>query len=85
MHTKATDNINFGGVVSVTFLVVVDSLEFIRLLLVKVSHLGEDFRISGYLGDQDVVPLQSLASHTDQFINVSDLVNDFIRVGDNSV
>lgn len=85
VHTKATDDINFGGVIPVTLLVVVDSLELIRLLLVEVSHLGEDFRVSGYLGDQDIVPLESLASHTDQFINMSYLINNLITVRNDSV
>jgi len=85
VHTKATDDINFGGVVPVTLLIVVDSLELIRLLLVEVSHLGKNFRVSGHLGDQDVVPLEGLASHTDQFINMGNLVNNLITIRNNSV
>ena len=45
VHTQAGDHVNLGRVVSVTFLVVVDGLEFILLLLIKVAHLGEDFRV----------------------------------------
>jgi len=85
VHAQATDHINFRRIVPVTFLVVMDSLELIRLLLVKVSHLGKDFRVRWHLGDEDVVPFQSLTSHTDQLVHVSDLVDDFITVGDYSV
>lgn len=78
MHTEARDHINLGRVVPVRFLVEVHSLELVLLLLIEVTHLSEDLRITRHLGDQDVVPFQSLASHTDQFVNVSDLVDNFV-------
>lgn len=41
-----------------------NGLELILLLLIQIAHLGEDFRVAGYLGDQDVVPLEGLSAHT---------------------
>ena len=46
VHTQARDNINFGWVVSVTLLVVMHSLELILFLLIKVTHLSQDLRVS---------------------------------------
>jgi len=85
VHAEARDDVNLGRVVPVGLLIVVDSLEFVRLLLVQVSHLGQHFRVGRHLGDQDIVPLQGLAPHADQLVHVSDLVDNFITVGDYSV
>lgn len=85
VHTKARDDINLSRVVSITFLVVVNSLELILLLLVEVTHLGKDFRVSWNLGHEDVVPFESLSSHSDKLINMSDLIDDFIAVWNDSV
>ena len=85
MHTQARDNIDFSWVIPVGLLVIVNSLEFILLLLVEVTHLGEDLRISWHFGHQNVVPLKSLSSHTDQLVNMSNLIDDFITVWDDSV
>ena len=85
MHAQARNNVYFGGVVPVTLLVVVDSLELVLLLLVQVAHLREDFRVCGHLSDKDVVPLEGLPAHANQFINVGNLVDNFIRVRNNSM
>jgi len=42
MHAQAGNNVDFCRVVPVGFLVVVNGLEFVLLLLIKVSHLGEN-------------------------------------------
>jgi len=63
----------------------VHCLELILFLLVKVAHLGKNFRVRRNLGDQDVIPLESFTSHTNQLVNMSDLVKDLIRVGNNGV
>ena len=62
-----------------------DVLELVLFLLVEISHFGEDFRVSWDLGDQDVVPLKSLSSHTNEFINMGNLVDNFVTVWDDSV
>jgi len=85
VHTQAGDDINLGWVVSVTLLVVVDVLELVLFLLVEVSHLSQDFRVSRDLGNQDIVPLQGLSSHTDELVHVSDLVDDLITVRNDGV
>ena len=78
VHAKARDHVNLGRVVAVRLLVEVNGLELILLLLVKVSHLGKNFRISRNFGNQDVVPFESLTTHTNQLINMGDLVNDLV-------
>jgi hypothetical protein len=85
VHTEARDHIDLGWVVSIRLLVVVHGLEFVLLLLVEVSHLGQNIRVGWHLGDEDVVPLQGLSSHTNQFVNVSDLIDNFVTVWDDSV
>lgn len=82
MHTKARDYIDFGWVIAIRLLVVVNSLELILFLLIQVAHLGKDLTIRGYLCDQDVVPLDSLSPHTDQLVHMSYLVDDLIAVWD---
>ena len=57
VHAQARDHIDLGGIVPVTFLVEVHGLELVLLLLVQVAHLGEDFRVTWHLCDQDIVPL----------------------------
>ena len=56
VHAEARDYIDLRWIVPVALLVEVDSLELILLLLVEVAHLGQDFRVTGHLCDQDVVP-----------------------------
>jgi len=85
VHAQAGDDVYFGGVVAVAFLVVVDGLELVLLLLVEVAHLGEDFRVGGDFGDKDIVPLQSLSPHSNQLIHMCDLIDHLIRVGNNRV
>lgn len=85
VHAQAGDNIDLRWVVSVTFLVEVNRLELVLLLLVEVAHLSEDFRIARHLGDQNVVPLKSLATHADKLVDVSDLVQNLVTVGDDRV
>ena len=85
MHTKTRNDINFSWIVSVALLIVVDSLEFILFLLVQVTHLSQNFGVRGDLGDQNIVPFESLASHTDQLIDVGNLVDDFVAVRDDGV
>ena len=80
VHAQAGDNIDLRWVVSVTFLVEVNSLELVLLLLVEVAHLSEDFRIARHLGDQNVVPLKSLATHADKLVHVSNLVQKLLTV-----
>ena len=74
MHAKAGDNVDFGRVVSVAFLVEVNSLELVLFLLVKVAHFGENFRVRGDLSYQDIVPFEGLSAHTNEFIDVRDLI-----------
>lgn len=85
MHTQARDHINFGRVVAVRLLVKVDGLELILLLLVKVTHLGKNLRVRGHFGDQDIVPFKGLAAHTNQLVDMGDLVDNLVTVGDDSV
>jgi len=85
VHTETRDHVDFGGVVSVTFLVIVNSLKLILLLLVKVTHLCKNLRVCGHLGNEDVIPFESLSSHSDKFINMGDLVNDLITVWNDCV
>ena len=85
VHSEARDHIDLRWIVPVALLVEVDSLELILLLLVEVAHLGQDFRVTGHLSDQDVVPLEGLTTHADQLVNVSDLVQDFIAVWNDRV
>jgi len=85
MHSQAGDYVNLGRVVSVGLLVVVHSLEFILLLLVEIAHFGQYFWISWHLGNKDVVPFQSLSSHANKFVDMSDLINYFITIGDDSM
>ena len=85
VHTQARDHINLGRVVAVRLLVEVDGLELILLLLVEVTHLRKNFRVRGHLRNQNVVPLEGLATHTNQLVDVSDLVDNLVTVGDNGV
>lgn len=64
VHTETTDDVNLGRVVAIRLLVVVHSLILVLLQLVKVTHLSEDLRIRWYLGDEDIVPFESLSLHT---------------------
>ncbi len=65
MHAEARYNIDLCRVVAVRLLIVMNCLELILLLLIQIAHLGEDFRVAGYLGYQDVVPLEGLSTHAD--------------------
>ena len=85
MHAETRDDIDLGGVVPVGLLVVVDGLELVLLLLIQVAHLSEDLRVTRHLSDQDVVPLQGLSAHTDQLIDVCDLVDHLVAVRDDRV
>lgn len=85
VHAEATNNVDLGGVVPVTLLVVVDCLEFIGLLLIKIAHFGENFGVTGDLSDQDIVPLQGLAAHTNQLVYMSDLIDNFVAVRNDCV
>jgi len=82
MHTQAGYHIDLRRVVPVGLLVVVHGLEFILLLLIEVAHLREDLRVAWDLGDQDVVPLERLSTHTDQLVNMSYLIDHLVGVGD---
>jgi len=85
VHAEARNDVDLRRVVPVGLLVEVHCLELVLLLLVQVAHFGEDFRVTGHLGDEDVVPLEGFTAHTDQLVNMSDLVQDFIAVGDDGV
>lgn len=85
VHSETRDYINFGWVVSVTLLVVMHGLEFVLLLLVEVAHLGQDLGVSWHFGNEDVVPLEGLSSHSDELVHVSNLVNHLVTVWDDSV
>jgi len=63
----------------------VNCLKFILFLLVQIAHFGKDLRVAGYLGDQNVVPFESFSSHSDEFVDVSNLVQNFIAIGNNGV
>jgi len=64
MHTEAGDDINLRWVVPVTLLIEVDSLKLILLLLIKIAHLGENFRVAWNFSDENIVPLESFTSHS---------------------
>jgi len=85
VHAETRNDIYFGGVIPEAFIVVVHRLELVILLLVEIAHLSEDFWVWGHLGDQDVVPFECLPTHADQFVHVSDLVDNFVRVRNYSV
>ncbi|MEN9873382.1 MAG: hypothetical protein RL186_279, partial [Pseudomonadota bacterium] len=85
VHAQTRNDFDFGWVVSVRLLVVMHGLEFVLLLLVEIPHFGQDFRVSWHLGDQDVVPLEGLSAHSDQLVDVSNLVDHFVAVGDDGV
>ena len=85
IHTKTRNNIDFSRVVPIGLLVKVDSLKLILFLLIKVSHFCENFTIAWYFGYQDIVPLESLSSHTNKLVNMGNLVNDFITIGNDSM
>ena len=85
VHAEARDHIDLRRVVPVALLVKVDSLELVLLLLVEVTHLCKDLRITRHLRDKDVVPLEGFTSHSDQLINVGDLVKHLVGVGDDGV
>jgi hypothetical protein len=85
VHTEARDDINLCWVVSVTLLIIVNSLELVLLLLVEVTHLGKNLRIGWDLGYENVVPFESLSSHSNELIDVSNLVDNFITIWNNSV
>jgi len=85
VHTEARDNINLCWVVSITLLVIVNSLELILLLLVEITHLGKNLRVGWDLGDENVVPFESLSSHSNELVDMSNLVNNFITIWNDSV
>lgn len=85
MHTEARDHIDLCWVVSVTLLVIVNSLELILLLLVEITHLGKNLRVGWNLGHENVVPLESLSSHSNELVDMSNLVDNFITVWNDSV
>lgn len=49
-------------------------------MLVQVAHLGENLTVCWHLSYQDVVPLESLAPHANKFVDVCNLVDDFVGV-----
>lgn len=57
-----------------------NSLILILLQLVQITHFGKDLGVCGYLGDQNGVPLEGLSLHTNQFVDMSNLEDDLIRV-----
>jgi len=63
----------------------VNSLELVLLLLVEVAHLRQNFRVTRHFRDEDIVPLEGLATRLNQLVHVSNLINDLIRVGNNRV
>ena len=65
VHTQARDHINFCGIVPIRLGVEVNGLELVLLLLIQIAHLSEDLTVTWYFGYQNVVPLESLASHAD--------------------
>ena len=85
VHSQATDDVDLGGVIPIALLVVVHGLELVLFLLVEVAHLCEDFRVTWHLRDQNVVPLESLPAHADQFIHMGYLIDDLVAIGDDSV
>ena len=85
VHTQARDHINLRRVVPVALLIEMDSLELILLLLVQIAHLGEDLRVARHFRDQYVVPFESFTAHSDQLINVRDLIEHFIAIRDDGV
>ena len=62
-----------------------DGLELILLLLVKVTHLGKDLGIAWNLGDENVVPFEGFTPHSNQLINMSDLVEHLVAVWNDRV
>lgn len=85
MHAQTRDHINFGWVVPETLLVEMNCLELVLFLLVEVAHFGEDFRVARNFSYQDVVPLESFSSHSDQFIDVGNLIQHLVAIGNNSM
>ena len=85
VHTKTGDNVDLSRIVTIALLVIVNGLKLILFLLVQVAHLGQDFRVGRHFGDQDVVPFKSLSSHTDELVDVGNLVDYFITVWDYGV
>jgi len=62
-----------------------DILELILLLLVKITHLGEDLRVSWNLGHQNIVPFECLSSHTNQFVDMCNLIDDLVTIWDDGM
>ena len=85
VHTETRDDINLCWVVSITLLVIVNSLELILLLLVEITHFGKNLRVGWDLGDENVVPFESLSSHSNELVDMSNLVNNFITIWNDSV
>ena len=57
-------------------------LEFVLLLLIEVAHLCKNFRVTRDFGYQDIIPLDGLATHANQLVNVRDLVYYLVAVRD---
>lgn len=53
--------------------------------MIKIAHLGKDFRITWYLRYQDIVPFDGLATHANQLVDVRDLVDHLVAVRDDSM
>ena len=85
VHTEARDDINLCWVVSITLLIIMNSLELILLLLVEVTHLGKNLRVGWHLGHENVVPFKSLSSHSNELVDMSNLVDNFITIWNDSV
>jgi hypothetical protein len=62
-----------------------DCLELVLFLLIQIAHLGEDLRIAWYLSDEYIVPLEGLSAHSNQFVDMSDLVDHLVAIWDDSV
>lgn len=85
VHTEARDDINLCWVVSITLLIIMNSLELILFLLVEVTHLCKNLRVGWDLGDENIVPFEGLSSHSNELINMSNLVDNFITIWNDSV
>jgi len=62
VHAETRDHIDLGRVVAIGLLVEVNSLELVLLLLVEVAHLRQNFRVARHFRDEDIVPLEGLAT-----------------------
>ena len=85
VHPQARDHVDLRRVVPVRLLVVVHRLELVLLLLIQIAHLCQYLRIAWHLSDQDVVPLEGLATHADQLVDMGYLVDHLVTVRNDCV